>query len=134
MNQSILLLVVLFLIAGFSKVQAAYDSNVGRWIQRDPIEERGGLNLYAYVANDPILYTDPTGEMPFTSHDGYFKVNCSCKGKINLWVIDEHSAPAAPATCGVWVKADGFVMGGVTYKIDGSTSVELDCCMGKVNI
>ncbi len=32
-----------------------------RWPNRDPIEEEGGLNLYAYVANDPIVATDPFG-------------------------------------------------------------------------
>ena len=27
----------------------AYDPNLGRWINRDPIEERGGLNVYGYI-------------------------------------------------------------------------------------
>ena len=39
----------------------AYDSILGRWISRDPIAERGGLNLYQYVGNDPVNATDPTG-------------------------------------------------------------------------
>jgi uncharacterized protein RhaS with RHS repeats len=38
-----------------------YDPNLGRWIQRDPIEEQGGLNLYAYVFNDPLNFIDPEG-------------------------------------------------------------------------
>ena len=38
-----------------------YDPNLGRWIQRDPIGERGGLNLYGYVQNNPIVKTDPLG-------------------------------------------------------------------------
>jgi len=29
-----------------------YDPNLQRWINRDPIEERGGLNVYAFVRND----------------------------------------------------------------------------------
>lgn len=32
-----------------------------RWLNRDPIQERGGLNLYAYVHNNPINYFDPFG-------------------------------------------------------------------------
>ena len=28
-----------------------YDSELGRWLNRDPIEESGGLNLYAFVSN-----------------------------------------------------------------------------------
>jgi len=31
----------------------AYDSEIGRWLSRDPIEEDGGINLYVYVENDP---------------------------------------------------------------------------------
>lgn len=30
-------------------------------MSRDPIEEEGGLNLYGYVENDPLSFTDPLG-------------------------------------------------------------------------
>jgi len=39
----------------------AYNSNLGRWINRDPIEEIGGVNLYCYVGNDPIEFSDILG-------------------------------------------------------------------------
>jgi RHS repeat-associated protein len=39
----------------------AYEPSLARWISRDPIEEEGGINLYAYVENAPILYNDPQG-------------------------------------------------------------------------
>ena len=39
----------------------AYNSNLGRWINRDPIEESGGINLFAYVDNDPAGNTDSSG-------------------------------------------------------------------------
>jgi len=39
----------------------AYDANLGRWINRDPIGESGGINLYAYVNNSTINLTDPYG-------------------------------------------------------------------------
>lgn len=39
----------------------AYDSELGRWLSRDPIGENGGLNLYGYVFNNPINLIDPLG-------------------------------------------------------------------------
>ncbi len=41
-----------------------YDASVGRWLSRDPIGEREGLNLYAYVRNDPLNRRDPLGLGP----------------------------------------------------------------------
>ena len=39
----------------------AYDPTTGRWINRDPIQEQGGLNLYAYVGNNAVNRYDPLG-------------------------------------------------------------------------
>jgi RHS repeat-associated protein len=39
----------------------AYNPALGRWLSRDPIEETGGLNLYSYVADDPIGRWDELG-------------------------------------------------------------------------
>ena len=41
-----------------------YSQDLGRWISRDPLEEEGGINLYAYVDNDPVNLVDPDGENP----------------------------------------------------------------------
>jgi RHS repeat-associated protein len=38
-----------------------YDPAVGRFMQRDPIGIRGGLNTYEYVRNNPLIYVDPMG-------------------------------------------------------------------------
>jgi RHS repeat-associated protein len=38
-----------------------YSPQWQRWANRDPIEEEGGLNLYAYVGNDPVNEFDPLG-------------------------------------------------------------------------
>jgi len=38
-----------------------YDANTGRWLSRDPIGERGGMNLYRFINNAPIIWIDRLG-------------------------------------------------------------------------
>ena len=38
-----------------------YSPELGRWIKRDPIEEEGGVNLYAMVGNNSVTKTDYLG-------------------------------------------------------------------------
>ena len=38
-----------------------FNPELGRWINRDPIEEEGGLNLYGFVKNDSINGIDYLG-------------------------------------------------------------------------
>ena len=40
-----------------------YNAETGRWLNRDPIEEDGGLNLYAFVGNDSVSFTDYLGQI-----------------------------------------------------------------------
>lgn len=46
-----------------------YDPTIGRFISPDSYEYLdpetfGGLNLYAYCLNNPIMYVDPSGHLP----------------------------------------------------------------------
>ncbi len=38
-----------------------YVPNVQRWLNRDPIEESGGINLYGFIRNNPVAFTDTLG-------------------------------------------------------------------------
>jgi RHS repeat-associated protein len=39
-----------------------YNASAGRWLNRDPILENGGANLYAFVRNAPAGHTDALGK------------------------------------------------------------------------
>ena len=49
-----------------------YASNIGRWINRDPIQEDGGIHIYAFCQNNPNMFTEHLGKsfwdyIPFVS-------------------------------------------------------------------
>jgi hypothetical protein len=47
-----------------------YDPVTGRWPSRDPIGERGGINLYGMVKNDTLNAVDVLGEIPYCGFYG----------------------------------------------------------------
>ena len=55
-----LVLVVGLLTA--ARAHAFYNPQTGHWLNRDPIDERGGLNLYAFLHNNGLNYYDLLGD------------------------------------------------------------------------
>ena len=55
-----------------------YSASLGRWLNRDPIGERGGLNLYGFVGNSPLGRVDVLGLSfdPFAAFNVGKKVCC----------------------------------------------------------
>jgi len=51
-----------------------YKPELGRWINRDPIGEEGGMNVYGFVGNDPVHSLDVLGLSEYVGHHGYVKV------------------------------------------------------------
>jgi hypothetical protein len=49
------------LLFAANQAHAFFDPNIGRFLNRDPIGEKGGPNLYAFVANNPLGFIDPFG-------------------------------------------------------------------------
>jgi RHS repeat-associated protein len=62
-----------------------YNPTTGRWPNRDPIEEKGGNNLYNFTANDPLDYIDTDGR--FTG------MKCSMCGR---WYQGFHRCAGPP--------------------------------------
>jgi RHS repeat-associated protein len=44
-----------------------YNPSTGKFISRDPVGQNDQINLYTYVANSPVMYTDPTGKFVFVA-------------------------------------------------------------------
>jgi hypothetical protein len=55
-------LALLALFFATNPASAYYDPGVQRWINRDPVAEEGGPNLYCFVFNEPVLSVDGFGE------------------------------------------------------------------------
>lgn len=65
-------------------IQRYYDPEMGRWVNRDPVGEFGGSNLYAFVNNNAIDRWDYLGMSPLddilSDILDPFKTEC-CNGK-----------------------------------------------------
>lgn len=94
-----------------------YNPSTARWPSRDPIRERGGLNLYAYVANSPLSYIDPLGLM-LESRDGSYVVDTDTGSEYNL--TDSNGS--------AWNGIYSCQWGG-SYVVEGQTKT----CLGYVN-
>jgi RHS repeat-associated protein len=66
----------------------AYDPELGRWISEDPLGEEGGLNLYGYVGNSPLMGVDPLGLASFMMPNGWQTDPCDKKLQLIKDLID----------------------------------------------
>ena len=48
-------------VNGYYYLYRFYVPGIERWLNRDPIGEFGGLNLYSFVNNDPVIWLDRFG-------------------------------------------------------------------------
>ena len=57
----------------------AYDTALVLRFSRDPIEEEGGINIYAFVLNDAVNFFDPFGltGIPYPGRPGWFYFSAS---------------------------------------------------------
>ncbi len=74
-----------------------YDPSLQRWLNRDPIGERGGLNLHAFTHNDPINRVDQLGFTDCSRHSYLVVENAT--GLMGEWL--EGDAERAGALLGM---------------------------------
>ncbi len=53
--------IVVFCCALSANAFGMYDSNTGRFLQRDPLNYVDGMNVYEYVRSGPVVRSDPLG-------------------------------------------------------------------------
>src|SRR5690606_7223937 len=63
-----------------------YDPVTGRWISRDPIGERGGVNLYGFVGNNVVNRFDRLGlhELGEDQIADHSQPDCKCSITIDV--------------------------------------------------
>ena len=84
-----------------------YDAETGRWLSKDPIGLNGGLNLYAFCADDPANKKDPLGLCDNKKKKPKIKVDVpnglleSVKATLPEGALDVAGRSAASAAVGV---------------------------------
>jgi len=72
-----------------------YDPATGRWPSRDPIGERGGINLYGFVGNDGLNNLDTLGLIELPPQPGDFTeeiyVTCRCENTNHYYCLRDPS-------------------------------------------
>jgi len=119
----------------------AYDPNTGRWLSRDPIGIRGGINLYGYVGNDPIYWNDPSGLTPapglFTVLGGAAGVVITAAGSIVVDVytggVNIAATPAELAVGGGYGAAGGAAIDIWLHHPSASPAAGTSCPMAQTD-
>ncbi|HWA09343.1 MAG TPA: RHS repeat-associated core domain-containing protein [Opitutaceae bacterium] len=70
-----------------------YEPSLGRWLGRDPLEEKGGLHLYAFVRNNPVNSWDVLGQHNGNDQEWAEEVNRYCldpgEADTSSWTNDD---------------------------------------------
>jgi RHS repeat-associated protein len=99
-----------------------YNPSTGRWPNRDPMGEEGGMNLYGFVANNPCLFIDSYG-LSIVS----IPINADGVKEIQL-VFDDSCNP--PKSVGINIITSGTLTPNVKVlnaTVTGTVSYQINC-------
>ena len=117
-----------------------YDPELGRFYTEDPLGFRAGINFYAYVSNNPLIYRDPTGLFNFIAGAGASAVTGtggegSVGGVYNLETGREGLFSSVGIGTGInasWDVFGGFILG--DFENVSGTSVNQNIVFGPFSI
>ncbi len=95
-----------------------YDPNLQRWLNRDPIQEFGGLNLYGFVDNDPVDEEDFYGLWEGWD-DALFITGGAISGVVGQFVSNELTGNSG----GYLAAAAGGAAEGEVFLYTGNTAL-----------
>jgi len=112
------------------------DPPLGRWTSRDPIEEKGGVNLLEFTKNNPLLYFDPLG-----------KESCKCGPEIGPAITSHLNKFVSQPAGGLWfnwlleyntfqpfARGNGALLWNASYFAPGATKCGTGRCTGTVSL
>ena len=94
---------------------------LGRWLNRDPIGEMGGINLYAAMGSDPVDRIDPLGRNIIGPLIGLVKGLCLIKKCCNSYEDNTPFVDCEPkfgGTCGTDANGMSVCEGTETITVD----------------
>ena len=89
-----------------------YSPTLGRFLQTDPVGYDDQINLYAYVANDPVNRTDPTGTQSLWSSSPFEDDDTRDRLAQDYENSSRAFWDAGRTTVGLWANIVGTVFGG----------------------
>lgn len=96
-----------------------YDPQVGRYVQSDPIGQKGGVNTYSYALSNPVSQIDPTGLVTWSGSVGSVAIVDGVGGGYFFFSL------TSECKCGKKVRISGYastLAAGAGFKITGGGS------------